>query len=164
MRGLSGYFPDCADLNLRSTACTAGEPKTSDGGLAPALSKAATVSPKSALSASPHLWSSIEVALDESEWFVLVASPDAAPSRLVNRELEYWLARKLGIDGDVRVWDASTFAARSASLGASVGSDWIVVRHAADFVGTVVSDGSVKFWDLATGQDSTCLRLVAQCV
>ena len=37
------------------------------------------------LSTNPHLWSSIEHALDTSEWFVLLASPEAAQSEWVNR-------------------------------------------------------------------------------
>src|SRR5215467_11695034 len=49
---------------------------------------------ESALSANPHLWSSIATALDDSAWFVLLASPDAASSDWVNRELTYWLAHK----------------------------------------------------------------------
>ena len=49
---------------------------------------------ESALSANPHLWSSIETALDESEWFVLLASPEAVASEWVGRELVYWLATK----------------------------------------------------------------------
>ncbi|MFQ5968815.1 MAG: TIR domain-containing protein, partial [Acidimicrobiia bacterium] len=46
------------------------------------------------LSANPHLWSSITDALDESGWFVLLLSPDAAASEWVNREVEYWLSHK----------------------------------------------------------------------
>src|SRR5438046_2174946 len=49
---------------------------------------------ESALSANPHLWSSIEAALDESAWFVLLASPETA-SEWVNRELDHWLSTKL---------------------------------------------------------------------
>ena len=49
---------------------------------------------ESALSANPGLWSSITDALDESEWFVLLASPDAAQSEWVNREVEYWCTHK----------------------------------------------------------------------
>src|SRR3954462_3974590 len=44
------------------------------------------------LSVSPALWSSIRIALDRSEFFVLLASPDAAASHWVNLEIEYWLA------------------------------------------------------------------------
>jgi len=46
------------------------------------------------LSTNPHLWSSIEKALDESEWFVLLASEEAAHSEWVNREITQWLATK----------------------------------------------------------------------
>ncbi len=47
---------------------------------------------EASLSANPHLWSSITEALDESGWFVVLLSPDAAASPWVNREVEYWLA------------------------------------------------------------------------
>ncbi len=46
------------------------------------------------LSTNPHLWSAIEAALDESVWFVLLASPEAAGSEWVNREVAHWLATK----------------------------------------------------------------------
>jgi hypothetical protein len=46
------------------------------------------------LSANPHLWSSIEEALDSSAWFVLLASPEAANSQWVDREVATWLERK----------------------------------------------------------------------
>src|SRR3954451_253740 len=46
------------------------------------------------LSVTPALWSSIEAALDASEWFVLLASPDAAGSMWVNREIAHWVATK----------------------------------------------------------------------
>ncbi|HSM43773.1 MAG TPA: TIR domain-containing protein, partial [Acidimicrobiia bacterium] len=45
---------------------------------------------ESSLSANPHLWSSITAALDQSGWFVLLLSPDAAQSEWVNQEIEYW--------------------------------------------------------------------------
>ena len=44
------------------------------------------------LSASPHLWSSIVVALDASEWFVLLASPGSAGSTWVGQEITHWLS------------------------------------------------------------------------
>lgn len=49
------------------------------------------------LSTNPHLWSAIERALDESEWFVLLASEEAAGSEWVNREVRRWIDTK-GID------------------------------------------------------------------
>jgi len=44
------------------------------------------------LSTNPHLWGSIESALAQSNWFVLLASPEAASSDWVARELTTWLA------------------------------------------------------------------------
>ena len=49
---------------------------------------------ESSLSANPHLWSSITDALDQSGWFVLLLSPDAAESPWVSNEVEYWLEHK----------------------------------------------------------------------
>jgi TIR domain len=49
---------------------------------------------QSSLSANPHLWSSIIEALDASAWFVLLLSKEAADSKWVNREVEYWVAHK----------------------------------------------------------------------
>jgi WD40 repeat protein len=46
------------------------------------------------LSTNPGLWSAIEKALDESEWFVLLASQEAAQSEWVNKEISHWLATK----------------------------------------------------------------------
>ncbi|MEU4163887.1 TIR domain-containing protein [Actinoplanes sp. NPDC026670] len=46
------------------------------------------------LSVTPALWSSIQEALDGSDWFVLLASPEAAQSPWVNREIEHWIATK----------------------------------------------------------------------
>jgi WD40 repeat protein len=46
------------------------------------------------LAVNPHLWVSIQDALDESDWFVLMCSPDAAASPWVEREVEHWLANK----------------------------------------------------------------------
>ena len=49
---------------------------------------------ESSLSANPHLWSSITEALDQSEWFVLLLSEDAARSVWVDREVAWWLEHK----------------------------------------------------------------------
>lgn len=43
------------------------------------------------LAVSPGLWSSIQSALDQSEHFVLLASPEAAASPWVDREIKHWL-------------------------------------------------------------------------
>lgn len=44
------------------------------------------------LAVSPGLWSSITAGLDESDYFVLLASPEAAASTWVNREIDHWAA------------------------------------------------------------------------
>ena len=49
---------------------------------------------ESSLSANPHLWSSIETALDQSGWFVLLLSPDAAASPWVGQEIDYWVKNR----------------------------------------------------------------------
>ncbi|MGQ0773267.1 MAG: toll/interleukin-1 receptor domain-containing protein [Pseudonocardiales bacterium] len=46
------------------------------------------------LSANPGLWSSIEAALASSAWLVLMASPEAARSPWVNREVTWWRENK----------------------------------------------------------------------
>lgn len=48
----------------------------------------------SSLPASPDLWDSIEEALASSTWLVLMASPRAAQSSWVNREVTRWLEKK----------------------------------------------------------------------
>ncbi|MGH3854920.1 MAG: hypothetical protein ACRDR6_15770 [Pseudonocardiaceae bacterium] len=46
------------------------------------------------LAANPGLWSSIETALVSSDWLVLMASPDAARSPWVDREVAWWRVNK----------------------------------------------------------------------
>ena len=80
-----------------------------DGELAPALQSGLTEAREAlvptpglarlprrdrALSTNPHLWTSITEALDESEWFVLLASPESAPAEWVDREIEHWMGTK----------------------------------------------------------------------
>jgi hypothetical protein len=96
---------------------------------------------ESSLSANPHLWSSITEALDESDWFVLLLSPDAAQSPWVNQEIEYWLEHKdpsrilpvvtdgrFGWDGDV-TGDAAPEALRGVFLEEP---RWVELRFARD--------------------------------
>src|SRR4051794_8438758 len=49
---------------------------------------------EASLSTNPGLWSSIEQALKDSEFFILLASPEAARSRWVRREVTYWVEHK----------------------------------------------------------------------
>jgi hypothetical protein len=79
-----------------------------DGRLAPALQRGLQLLAKpwnsrralrifrdeTGLSTNPHLWSAIEKALDESEWFVLLASEEGAQSEWVNKEISRWLTTK----------------------------------------------------------------------
>jgi WD40 repeat protein len=76
------------------------------------------------LSTNPHLWSAIENALDDSDWFVLLASPESASSEWVNKEVAHWVATKpvdhilpVVTDGTWE-WDASSndFTADSTSV------------------------------------------------
>jgi len=46
------------------------------------------------LSATPQLWPSIEQALSQSRFLLLLSSPEAAASPWVAKEIEYWLAHK----------------------------------------------------------------------
>jgi WD40 repeat protein len=49
---------------------------------------------KTTLAATPALWPSIEKALGESEFFLLLASPEAASSPWVQREIAFWIERR----------------------------------------------------------------------
>lgn len=49
---------------------------------------------QTSLSADPALWPSIERALRASEFFILLASPTAAASPWVNREVSWWLTER----------------------------------------------------------------------
>jgi WD40 repeat protein len=69
---------------------------------------------QSSLSANPGLWPAIERALSDSEYFVLLASPDSAASPWVRKEIDWWLRNRsvekmlvLLTGGDL-CWDAST--------------------------------------------------------
>jgi hypothetical protein len=49
---------------------------------------------QSALSADPGLWPAIERALAAPDWFVLLASVDAAKSPWIDKEVSFWCAHK----------------------------------------------------------------------
>ena len=91
------------------------------------------------LSVNPHLWASIEGALDDSRYFVLLASPAAAASPWVNREVAHWLATKSSdtllpvlTDGTL-VWDEAAggfdAAASSALPAALIGAYAAEPKH-----------------------------------
>jgi WD40 repeat protein len=66
------------------------------------------------LSASPALWNAIVSALEESEYLLLLASPQAAASKWVNQEVEWFLRNRtpdrvlIVITGGQVAWDAAT--------------------------------------------------------
>jgi hypothetical protein len=66
------------------------------------------------LSANPHLWSSIQDALESSRFFVLLASPESARSPWVRREVDYWCQHKppdnllVALTDGVIAWDGTT--------------------------------------------------------
>src|SRR4051812_40280958 len=49
---------------------------------------------EASLSANPGLWSSIVQALGSTQFFILLASPEAARSPWVGRETSYWVQHK----------------------------------------------------------------------
>jgi tetratricopeptide (TPR) repeat protein len=63
------------------------------------------------LSATPQLWPTIEQALGRSRFLILLASPEAAASQWVNKEVAYWLAHKsadtllIAVTDGTLVWD-----------------------------------------------------------
>ncbi len=79
-----------------------------DGDLAPAIQRALETFAKpwyrsrilniyrdeTSLSATPELWPEIQRALDDSEYLILMASPESVNSRWVRREVSHWLKHK----------------------------------------------------------------------
>src|SRR6266700_3671429 len=63
------------------------------------------------LSLAPSLWGLIEQALDQSRFFILLASPKASNSKWVEREVKRWLETKpashilLALTGGGYAWD-----------------------------------------------------------
>ncbi|RKT88600.1 WD40 repeat [Saccharopolyspora antimicrobica] len=66
---------------------------------------------KESLAANPDLWDTIDNALRESRFFILLASPEAAASPWVGREVEYWRQQRdqgtflIALTGGEIVWD-----------------------------------------------------------
>ena len=49
---------------------------------------------ESGLAAGPDLWEILRAALNESEYFIYLASPESARSYYTSKEIEYWLGRR----------------------------------------------------------------------
>jgi hypothetical protein len=67
----------------------------------------------SSLTATPHLWPAIETALGNSRFLVLLASPEAAASAWVDKEVAWWLDRNsaetilIGLTAGELDWDGT---------------------------------------------------------
>ncbi|WP_369217781.1 TIR domain-containing protein, partial [Streptomyces flavofungini] len=64
---------------------------------------------KTNLTASPHLWRDIEKALSESAWLIVMASPKAADSPWVCKEIQWWLDHR-DTGTMLFAWTAGTIA------------------------------------------------------
>ena len=69
---------------------------------------------ETSLPVSSGLWSSIQDALDASRWFVLLASPEAARSSWVGKEITHWVISKgtdrllVVVTAGTWIWDNNT--------------------------------------------------------
>ncbi|MEW8232098.1 MAG: hypothetical protein AB2745_17360 [Candidatus Thiodiazotropha endolucinida] len=69
---------------------------------------------KSSLSASPGLWPSIEAALRQSRYFILIAAPEAAASEWVGKEVRWWIDHRstetllIALSGGEIAWNTET--------------------------------------------------------
>jgi WD40 repeat protein len=76
------------------------------------------------LAINPALWSSIRDALDQSLFFILLASPEAAASAWVAKEAEYWIGRNgpshilIVLTGGALKWNHSAAAFTSEDTNA----------------------------------------------
>jgi len=86
------------------------------------------------LAVNPDLWHSIEGALHDSKWFILLCSPDAASSTWVNKEIRAWLDRMpsdsillVHTDGSMS-WDAAAgdFSADSDAIPEALRGQFLV--------------------------------------
>jgi WD40 repeat protein len=100
---------------------------------------------KTSLSATPSLWPLIQNALDQSAFFILLASPEAAASSWVDREIRHWLTMRSSkqilivlTDGELR-WDdangafnANACTALPAALASAFHEEplWVDLRWA----------------------------------
>ncbi|HEX3388816.1 MAG TPA: TIR domain-containing protein [Streptosporangiaceae bacterium] len=103
---------------------------------------------QTSLAASPHLWTTIEEALAESSWLILMASPESAQSGWVSREISWWRAHRpvnnllIAVTDGALVWDetardldwAATTALSKEALGHGFSEEprWVDLRWARD--------------------------------
>src|SRR6202035_3204771 len=76
------------------------------------------------LAVNPALWSSIRDALDQSFFFILLASPEAAASPWVAKEADYWIGRNgpshilIVVTSGTLQWDRSAASFTSENTNA----------------------------------------------
>lgn len=106
------------------------------------------------LSVSPELWPVLEEALSLSEYFILLASPAAAASKWVDREVRYWLDQR-SIDSLVLVVTDGELAWDDAQEDFAVSSTSALPRISAS--ATMVS-GRLSLPEPVTKQSSARRR------
>ena len=74
---------------------------------------------ETSLSATPGLWSSIEAALSQSRFFILLASPEAVASPWVTKEVEWWCQHR-----SIATYCSFSRAVRSSGIHQSGDFDW----------------------------------------
>ena len=101
---------------------------------------------QTSLAASPQLWTTIEEAMGDSRWLILIASPESAQSGWVAREICWWREHRpvnhllIAVTEGELVWDASagdldwaaTTALSKEALGHAFAQEprWVDVRWA----------------------------------
>ncbi len=103
---------------------------------------------QTSLAASPHLWTTIEEALADCGWLILIASPESAQSSWVAREIAWWRAHRpmnhvlIAVTRGELVWDeaagdldwSATTALSKEALGHGFAQEprWVDLRWARD--------------------------------
>ena len=103
---------------------------------------------QTSLAASPNLWTTIEEALADSRWLILMASPESAQSGWVAREISWWRAHRpashllIAVTEGELAWDenagdldwAATTALSKEALGHAFTQEprWVDLRWARD--------------------------------
>jgi tetratricopeptide (TPR) repeat protein len=116
------------------------------------------------LTATPHLWPTIEQALGQSGYFLLLASPEAAASKWVNKEVGYWLEHNssdtllIGLTDGELVWNDSAgdfFAGKNMPLPPALAKrfptepKWVDLRPYREGANRAASKRDAKFTELA---------------
>ena len=68
------------------------------------------------LALTPKLWPSIEMALDESEYLLLLASVESSRSKWVQREIDHWLQKKSADKLLIKVTSSRPLASEDAQI------------------------------------------------